>query len=204
MSVGVWLITKLLGLGRRIKSGIEWLFEEPVRALIAALVLVVIVQRFVIADARSDRDDERKARQAAEQTIANYKAAAIEAKRLEDLRNNRVAKEQAAISLERTNSYEARIADARARAERLRIQLAQATRGTAGAASLSATGEGPAGAPEAPREDGLPPASAIVPELSLTEREIATEQAIQLDELITWVEQQQLVQVNDAPPAGPQ
>ena len=122
-------------------------------------------------------------------TVANYRAAA-EAARVADLANaERAAAAQRAIN-ERTNqAYEKRIADARAVAQRLRIDSQAAAdprnRGSAPLPGLSAPA---AGAAETAGEDRLPEADALT----------ATEQAIQLDELIKWLQAQAKVDNNAA------
>ena len=116
------------------------------------------------------------------QTIANYRAAAETARQADLAHAGRIAAEQRAISERTTHDLETRLADARARA--LRLQLATGAPATAGgggrAAAVPVTGAaaGPAGGPAA--QDGFP----------LADRLIATEQAIQLDELIKWVNAQ--------------
>ena len=116
------------------------------------------------------------------QTVANYRAAA-ETARKDDLANaGRVAATQRIISERTTHDFETRLADARAHAARL--QLAQRTPpavgGGARATLMSAAGpaSGPAGG--AATEGGF----------SVDDALIATEQAIQLDELIRWVNAQ--------------
>ena len=111
-------------------------------------------------------------------TVADYRAAAEKARADDKANAERVLAEQAANTKQRDQSYEARIADARARAERLQQQLTAATHpGSPGAAGVSG-GNGSAGGPHGPAsEAGLPPSDAL----------IATEQAIQLDELQRWV-----------------
>ena len=112
-------------------------------------------------------------------TIANYRAAA-ETARTDDLANAaRVAAEQRSISERTSHDLEARLADARARAQRLQrdARPAAATGGSGAAALLPAPGPAPGAAGGAAEEDGFP----------LADRLIATEQAIQLDELIKWV-----------------
>jgi len=130
------------------------------------------------------------------QTIANYRAAA-EIARAADLANaGRVAAAQHNIS-ERTNhDLEIRLADARARAQRL--QLAQRAAATPGggrrAAVLSAARPAPGPAGDAAAQDGF----------SVDDALIATEQAIQLDELIRWVNAQAELGIDHASdPASP-
>ena len=126
------------------------------------------------------------------QTVANYRAAA-ETARKDDLANaGRVAAAQTAISERTTHNFETRLADARAHAQRL--QLAQRTPATVGggarAAAVPAVGATPGAAGGAATEDGF---SVGAKDLSLDERLIATQQAIQLDELVKWVNAQSKV-----------
>jgi hypothetical protein len=119
------------------------------------------------------------------QTVANYRAAAEAARSADRAAAERVAAEQRAINERTEHDYQARLADARARAERLRVE-ARAAADPGGRAkppvpSLPAAAGRPS---QGPREDGLPDA--------LT----ATEQAIQLDELIKWVKAQAGVNAN--------
>jgi hypothetical protein len=119
------------------------------------------------------------------QTIANYRAAA-ETAREEDLANaNRVIAEQRTISERTSHDLEARLADARARAQRLQLgQGSAAAPGGGGrAAAVPAAGAAPGAAGRAAEKDGF----------SLSDRLLATEQAIQLDELIKWVNGQAAV-----------
>jgi hypothetical protein len=123
------------------------------------------------------------------QTIANYRAAA-ETARQQDLANaGRVAAEQRAISERTAHDLESRLADARLRAQRL--QLGQGSPAAAGgggrAALVPAAGAAPGAAGRAAQEDGFP----------LADRLLATEQAIQLDELIKWVTGQAAISSGD-------
>jgi hypothetical protein len=117
-----------------------------------------------------------------DQTVANYRAAA-DAARLADKANaERVKSLGDQISKERSDEYQKRIADARARAERLR-RLSQgsgagkANTCGAGTAPVSGVPAAAGGTPEAACKDRLPAGDALT----------ATEQAIQLDELIKWI-----------------
>ena len=119
-------------------------------------------------------------------TVANYRTAA-EAARAHDLANaQRVAAEQHAINERTADEFEARLADARARADRLRREAAAAADpGSRSDASLPALSASARGVDQAAGEDRLPVPDALT----------ATEQAIQLDELIKWVRQQHAVRV---------
>jgi hypothetical protein len=115
-------------------------------------------------------------------TVANYRAAAEAARAADRANLARVAAEQRAINERTSNDFEARLAAARTLAQRLRGQAASpaADCGAAGAAAVSRLSASSGGAAQAAGEDRL----------SLAERELATEQAIQLDELIKWIRAQ--------------
>jgi hypothetical protein len=124
-------------------------------------------------------------------TVANYRAAA-EAARAADLASaQRVHAEQARINERTAYDYEARLADARARAQRLRLQpqSAAADSGGPGGPPVPGLSAAPGGAAQAAGEDGL--SASLVDDDALT----ATEQAIQLDELIKWVRRQATVDI---------
>ena len=117
-------------------------------------------------------------------TVANYRAAADAARTADKANAERVASEQRAINERTAHDFEVRLADARARAraEQLRIEAARAAAGR-GHRSGPAMSDLPAPAArsaQSPFENRLPPADALT----------ATEQAIQLDELIKWVRAQ--------------
>ena len=120
-------------------------------------------------------------------TVAGYRAAAGRA-RMQDAANAvRVKAAQAAINQRSGHEYESRLAAARADAERLRRHQATAAdprfgRGQAVPGLSAAT----AGAHQGAGEDRL----------SDAERLIATEQAIQLDELIKWTKRQAEVETS--------
>jgi hypothetical protein len=118
-------------------------------------------------------------------TVANYRAAAEQA-RAADLANaSRVAAEQSEISERTANDYEARLAAARAVAGRLRSQTASAAADPGNRPGAPMPGlSAPAGRPaEGAGEDRLSQSDSLT----------ATEQAIQLDELIQWVKAQAAV-----------
>ena len=122
-------------------------------------------------------------------TVANYRAAAADARAADKANAERVAVEQRTIN-ERTSSvFESRLAAARSVAQRLRRDAATAAidpsaRRAAPVPSLSLA---PGGSPQAPDEDRL----------FVSDRELATDQAIQLDELIKWVKKQAAVDPNE-------
>jgi signal transduction histidine kinase len=120
-------------------------------------------------------------------TVANYRAAADAARAADRANAQRVAAEQTKISQEKSDELETRLAAARAAAERLRHGAEAATdprgRGAAPVPGLSAA---PGGLAQSARENGF----------SIPDRLTATEQAIQLDELIEWVKAQAKVDNN--------
>ena len=128
-------------------------------------------------------------------TGASVRAAADRA-RAADLANaQRVAADQRAINERTAHDFEARLAAARIAADRLRVQSARAAAnpGAGGAANLSRLPAAPGGAAQAAGADRLPVADALT----------ATEQAIQLDELIKWVRLQAKVDNNPSSVASP-
>ncbi|MFL6728844.1 MAG: hypothetical protein ACJ8E3_06990 [Sphingomicrobium sp.] len=130
---------------------------------------------------------------ASAQTVANYRAAADAARAADRAASDRARAEQNAISERTMHDYETRLADARDRARRLQPATAAAAadpcRG--GAAPMSRLSPAPCGADQAAGQGRLPDADAL----------IATEQAIQLDELIRWVRRQAEVDPNATAPA---
>jgi len=121
-------------------------------------------------------------------TVANYRAAADSARAADRANADRVAAEQRAINERTVNDYETRLTAARVRAEQLRLEAASSPTDRRNRRSPAMSGlSAPAGtvAP-GPGEGRLPAADALT----------ATEQALQLDELIKWVKAQAKVDPN--------
>ena len=118
-------------------------------------------------------------------TTANYRAAAAQAELADKANAKRVAGEQRSINERTQNDYEARLAAARSLAQRLREQAASsaADPGARRAAPVPGLSAPPGGPAQTAGQDRLPQSDALV----------ATEQAIQLDELIKWVRKQAAV-----------
>lgn len=120
-------------------------------------------------------------------TIADARAAADQARAADQANAERVAAEQTIINERTANDLEARLAAARARADRLLLHSEAAAdpraRGSAPVPGLPAAAGSTA---QAARQNRLPAADALT----------ATEQAIQLDELIKWVKGQAAVDPN--------
>ena len=165
-----------------------WLTVKLAVAIGCALLLALLIHdRNRWKAAATLRQQQVVAEKAAHlATVANYRAAAEQA-RAADLANVARAKaDQAAINERTADEFESRIAAARARAAsiasgRLRLDSgAEADPGGRGAAPVPALSASAEGAAEAAGEDRLPQ----------SDRLLATEQAIQLDELIKWVRAQ--------------
>jgi hypothetical protein len=123
-------------------------------------------------------------------TTANYRAAAAQAQLADKANADRVAADQRSINERTQDDFQARLAAARSLAQRLRGE-ARGTPADPGSGADAAMPGLPApagGHAQASNEDGL----------SQSDQLIATEQAIQLDELIKWVKQQHGVDPNGA------
>ncbi|MEA3068273.1 MAG: hypothetical protein QOK41_1680 [Sphingomonadales bacterium] len=126
-------------------------------------------------------------------TVANYRASAEQARVADKANADRVAAGQRTINERTANAYETRLAAARARADQLRVQSqAAAHRSPGGSASMPGQSAGAGESAQATNQDRLPGSDALT----------ATEQAIQLDELIKWVRAQAKVDNNPAPVAS--
>jgi hypothetical protein len=123
-------------------------------------------------------------------TVSNYRAAAEQARAADRVNAERVAAEQRSISERTSNEFEARLAAVRSLAQRLRNEIpGTATDPRAGrAAPVPGLSVAASGATQAAGQSGLFAQEAVT----------ATEQAIQLDELIKWVRAQAEVD-NNAP-----
>jgi hypothetical protein len=122
-------------------------------------------------------------------TVANYRAAAETARAAGRAAAERVAAEQRAVSERINDDYQNRLAAARAAADRLRVQSRPAADpGSGRSASVPGLSIAAGGSHQAAREDGFP----------AEDRLTATEQAIQLDELIKWVKAQARIEPDDA------
>ena len=121
-------------------------------------------------------------------TVANYRAAAQQAEASDKANAARVAAAQRNINERTEHDFEARLAAARSLAQRLR--------GQAGAAAADSRGRTGAPVPGLPAAAGGSHEAAAQDRLPLADGEVATEQAIQLDELIKRVRKQAAVDPN--------
>jgi hypothetical protein len=127
-------------------------------------------------------------------TTASYREAAHKARADDRANAARVAAQQQSITEGTEHEFQIRLADARARADRLRQELAagSADSGSGGAASMPGLPAAAGGPAQAAGDQRLPASLALT----------ATEQAIQLDELIKWVRRQAAVDPSGSE-AGP-
>ena len=121
-------------------------------------------------------------------TTANYRTAAAQAQLADKANAERVAADQRSINERTQNEFEARLAAARLSVQRLRGEAASASDdpGSRGSTPVPGVPAPAGGAAQAANQDGLPQSDALT----------ATEQAIQLDELIKWVRRQHAVNRN--------
>ena len=174
-------------------SVLRLLNPQGIAGLAASLVLALLLVAAQV-DVRHWRKESARFEQLFRAEAAGHAAtvadvrAATESARAEDAANAaRVEAAQSQINERTVNDLEARLADARARAQRLRLQPeAAAAAGRGGSAAMPELPATAGGADQAAGQDRLPD----------PDRLIATEQAIQLDELIKWVERQAAVDPN--------
>lgn len=121
-------------------------------------------------------------------TVANYRAAADAARAADRAAAERVAADQRQINERTAHDYEMRLAAVRARADGVRHPSGTSAADPCGGGGPPVPGLSPAACrvAQAAGEDRLSPADAL----------LATEQAIQLDELIKWVTAQHAVNPN--------
>jgi hypothetical protein len=121
-------------------------------------------------------------------TVASYRVAADAARRADQANASRIAAAQRTINERTSNDYQARLAAARAAAQRVHraAQPAAADPRAGGDAPVPGLAAAPGGAAQAAAQDRLSRSDALT----------ATEQAIQLDELIKWVKAQADVDPN--------
>lgn len=149
-----------------------------------------------VATAQAQRDAERAAHV---QTKLIYEKAQEQAARIEGKRLLAVMSEQQEITHEIGTEYAQRLAAARARHDELALRLRGQGQAGAGAAGAGGGEPLPQLAGPAGRADATPgPAGLSDPEMTLAERWRASQQALQLDALIDWVERQGKVPVNSS------
>lgn len=212
------MIGAIVSIGLGIRKAGKWAGEILralgwKRAAVIGLVIVAIALgiRGNIHEARADRAEakaerlagelelEREARKAEieahRKTKADYRAAQIEAARLEAERLAAAERKQEGITNEISRDYRRRLDDLRARFQRLRDRQDRergAAIGAPGVVPLPGVPHAPGRAHET-AERGFPRADRgleLERDLAPSERLIAAEQALQLESLIDWIEAQ--------------
>jgi len=167
-----------------VKKGLGAVLSLATRYPVQCALIVSLVATAWLWRANSHLRDGIKAERAAHaQTQANFRKAQTQAEAKQTANLVRVAKAQEDITDETVTDYRARLADLHARYDRLRTQGNRSASGNAGVPAVPDT---TSRVDEAPGQDGLPAADAL----------IASEQALQLDALITWVEAQSKVETS--------
>jgi hypothetical protein len=176
---------------------LRFLNPQGIAGLAAALCLAVLLalQHGTTSHWRKQSDEfeqlYRREEEAHLQSELNHRPAADAARAADRASAERVRTEQAAINQRTSNDLQNRLLAARAHAEQLRRQAAAAAAGP---------GLGRAApVPAVPTPARQPDEATAQAGLSLADRLLATEQAIQLDELIKWVERQSEVHPNAEP-----
>jgi hypothetical protein len=118
--------------------------------------------------------------------VADFAAAAERARAADRANAARVTAAQQSINRSSRDDYQARLADIRARAGRLRQAASADDRGNAGGSAVPVLPTAASGADEATGQDRLPAADALT----------ASEQAIQLDALINWIRAQSSIELD--------
>jgi hypothetical protein len=161
--------------------------ERP-KCLIRGFKQELRIIRINLAEAEANARAEAAKHKATKEA---YIAAQAKAAEMEAARIARVVARQQEITDEVKTEYRRQLAAVRARANRLRAQLEASGGGGSGSAPgslrMPEASEAPAGADEAPDCQAFPARDALT---EIRCREIAEQQAHQLDALITWVEKQ--------------
>jgi enoyl-CoA hydratase/carnithine racemase len=197
----MWLALKLLasgaleGLLKGLSAALRWLTGDWRNlALAIGWPCLLWSQLLTVPGLKADLADTR-ASLAAEQaahlgTVNAFLAASKQAQEDAEANAQRVAREQEIITDAIVTDYRGDLAALRARFDRLRARdAARADPGRADAAGLSSLSHAPGRADAAAGEAGLPAAG----ELALDDALIASEQALQLQALIDWVNAQSAV-----------
>lgn len=197
----MWIALKLLASGvlekllKGLSAALDWVLSDWRNLFVVLFGLAAFWQGWVtIPNLRADLA-ETEASLTAEQsahlgTVNAFLAASEQAQKDAEANARRVLREQESITDEAVSRYRSDLAALRARFDRLRARDAAAIDpGRADAAGLPGLPDA-AGRADAPAgEDRLPAAGA----LSLDDALIASEQALQLQALIDWVNAQAAV-----------
>ena len=163
------------------------------KAILSGLVLsgLLLTLHIRTGQRNAARELAEDTQAAFDKTVADYRKAAEIARRKDVENVVRVQAEQAAITEKVSHDYQQDRVAARARADALRVSLARATdtggRRAADLPEASTTARGP---DDRATQDGF----------SISDRLIATEQALQLGALQTWVREQSAIDTTGVQP----
>lgn len=203
----MWLGLKLLASGafdaamKGLSAALQWLLSDWRNMALSGFgVALGWLLLFTVPGLRADLA-ETEASLVAEQashlgTVNAFLAASEQAQKDAEANAQRVAREQETITDAITADYRADLAALRGRFERMRRRAARTDPGNAGAAGLPGIPDAAGRADAAPGEDRLPAAGS----LSLPDALIASEQALQLQALIDWIEAQSAVRFTPQEP----
>ncbi len=159
------------------------------KELLGGVAILGLVLALVIVKIQRDaaRVKTEQTQLAFDRTVENYRRAREAAARLDMANVARVSRDQQVITEKVSNDYEKDLLAARLRADALRLSLANTINSSRSRAeNLPRTGTTAERADDKTAEDGF----------SVGDRLIATEQAIQLDALQTWVQAQAQIDPN--------
>ena len=163
-----------------IKAALGFIARHPWQS---AAVLLLVACAWLWRANNGLHDSLKAERAAHAETIAVFKKAQADAEAVQAHNLARVAKAQKDVTDETLDDYNRRVADLRARYKRL---LEQGNRSASGNPDLPAVPNATSGTDAAAQQDGLSSADALT----------ASEQALQLDALITWVARQAKVKTS--------
>ena len=164
-----------------IKAAIGFIARHPWQS---AAVLLLVACAWLWRANNGLHDTIKAERASYAETVASFRDAQAKAELAQKANLARVSIQQRTITDETLDDYNRRVAVLRARYQRL---LSQGNRSASGGADLPAIPDTSGRINEAPVENGLPAADALT----------ASEQALQLDALITWIERQAKVETSE-------
>lgn len=203
----MWLALKLLASGaldqllRGLSAAGKWIVSDWRNLPLVIFGVAALWLGWVVIPARDRTIADTEALLTATQlahlgTITNFIDASKQAQADAEANAARVKAEQERITDAKLATYRADRAALLARFDRLRARAAAGDPGRAHAAGLPGAGSAAGRAHEASGEAGLPAARG----LSLEDALVASEQALQLDALIDWVEAQSAVRFTPEEP----
>lgn len=196
----MWIALKLLASGafeaamKGLSAALRWITEDWRNLALAIVFPCLLWSQFLtvpglrtdLADTRADLVAEQSAHLG---TVNAFLAASEQAQKDAKANAQRVAREQEIITDEIVSDYRSDLAALRGRFERLRAGAPRTDPGGAHAAGVPGLPDAAGRTDAATGEDRLPAAGG----LTLPDALIASEQALQLDALIDWIEAQSAV-----------